>query len=95
MRWMIGIIFSLLGVLLLTQGLSLRAVGAETIDGDGIGVYFLGMEINDKVATADIPTYANGFLGTGTILLLLAVSLFVILLKEKNTFKPIRRKNHA
>jgi hypothetical protein len=95
MRWAIGIIFSLLGVLLLIQGRSLRAMGAEAIDGDGIGVYFLGMEINDRVAGADIPTYANGFLGTGTILLLLAVSLFVILLKEKSTFKPIRKKNHA
>jgi hypothetical protein len=95
MRWAIGIIFSLLGVLLLTQGIHLRAIGADDVDGNGIGVYFLGMEINDKVQSADIPSYANGFLGTGAIFLLLAVSLFVILLKEKNTFKPIRRKNHA
>ncbi|RZT23469.1 hypothetical protein [Fictibacillus sp. BK138] len=95
MRWAIGLVFSFIGVLLLTKGLSLRAIGAESIDGDGIGVYFLGMEISDRVPTADIPTYANSFLGTGVILLLLAVSLFVILLKEKNTFKPIGRKNHA
>jgi hypothetical protein len=94
-RWVIGIVFSSLGVLLLTQGMNLRTIGEEAVDGDGIGVYFLGMEINEKVPTADIPSYANGFLGTGTILLLLAVSLFVILLREKNTFKPIRRKNHA
>ncbi|MFG6494596.1 hypothetical protein P8610_04510 [Fictibacillus sp. UD] len=67
----------------------------EEVDGNGIGVYFLGMEINEKVATADIQSYANGFLGTGTIFLLLAVCLFVILLKEKSTLKPIHRKNPA
>jgi hypothetical protein len=94
-RWVIGIVFSSLGVLLLTQGMNLRSIGKEAVDGEGIGVYFLGMEINENVPTADISSYANGFLGTGTILLLLAVSLFVILLREKNTFKPIRRKNHA
>jgi hypothetical protein len=53
------------------------------------------MEINEQVAAADITAYANAFLGTGTILLLLAVALFFMLLKEKNTFKPIRKKNHA
>jgi hypothetical protein len=95
MRWAIGLIFSLIGVLLLTKGLSLRAIAAETVDGDGIGVHFLGMEISNRVPTADIPIYANGFLGTGVILLIFAVSLFIILLREKNTFKPIRRKNHA
>ncbi|MGA4721225.1 hypothetical protein [Fictibacillus nanhaiensis] len=95
MRWVTGILFSVLGVLLLTQGLHLRSIGEEKVDGNGIGVYFLGMEINEKVARADIPSYANGFLGSGTIFLLLAVCLFVILLKEKSTLKPIQRKNHA
>lgn len=90
-----GIIFSVLGVLLLTQGLHLRSIGIEEVDGNGIGVYFLGMEINDKVAGTDIQSYANGFLGTGTIFLLLAVCLFFILLKEKSTLKPIHRKNPA
>ncbi|MDM5317057.1 hypothetical protein QUF49_13705 [Fictibacillus sp. b24] len=95
MRWVTGILFSVLGVLLLTQGLHLRSMSLEEVDGNGIGVYFLGMEINEKVATADIQSYANGFLGTGTIFLLLAVCLFVILLKEKSTLKPIHRKNPA
>lgn len=95
MKWVLGIFLSLFGVLLLTHGMNLRAAVTKEVDGDGIGVYFLGMELNDRVAAADIPSYANGFLGTGTIFLLLAVSLFVILLQGKSTSKPIRRKNHA
>jgi hypothetical protein len=95
MRWVSGIFFSVVGVLLLTKGLHLRSIGLVEVDGNGIGVYFLGMEINEKVAAADIISYANGFLGSGTIFLLLAVCLFVILLKEKSTFKPLQKKNQA
>ncbi|MBY6036570.1 hypothetical protein KUV80_07895 [Fictibacillus nanhaiensis] len=95
MRWITGILFSLIGVLLLTEGMNLRAIGAEDVDGSGIGVSFLWIEINKNVPTAEIPAYANGFLGTGAIFLLLAVSSFVILLKEKSSLEPIRRKNLA
>jgi hypothetical protein len=90
MRWITGVVFSLLGVALLMTGMNVRSL--SKIDGDGVEIYFLGMKINESVATADIPSYANGFLGTGTIFLILAVCLFFILLKEKSVYKQIRVK---
>jgi hypothetical protein len=82
MRWAIGCMFSMIGILLLGEGLKLKSLGTE-VDGDGIGVYFWGIKINDHVSEIDIPSYANGFLGVGTILLILAICLFFILLKRK------------
>ncbi|MET3729233.1 hypothetical protein ABID52_002814 [Fictibacillus halophilus] len=95
MRWIIGIFFSILGILLLTHGLNLRTAAETKVDGDGIGVYFLGIEINESVPSVDIPSYANGFMGSGVIFLILAVCLFVILLSEKSTLKPITPKKQA
>jgi hypothetical protein len=90
MKWIIGVVFSLLGVALLITGINVRSI--TTIDGDGVSISFLGMQINERVAMSDLPSYANGFLGTGTIFLILAVCLFFILLKEKSTLKQIRVK---
>ena len=95
MRWLIGILFSILGILLLTYGLNLREVAETQVDGDSIGVFFLGIEINERVPTVDIPSYSNGFMGSGIIFLILAVCLFVILLSEKSTLKPITPKKQA
>ncbi|WNB90863.1 hypothetical protein [Bacillus sp. NEB1478] len=90
MRWVMGVAFSLLGVALLMTGMNVRSL--SEIEGDGIGISFLGMKINGSVAAADIPSYANGFLGSGTIFLILAVCLFFILLNEKNVHKQLRVK---
>ncbi|MED1863097.1 hypothetical protein P4V41_06485 [Fictibacillus nanhaiensis] len=95
MKWIIGILFSIVGILLLAYGLNLKAVAETDVDGDGIGVYFLGIVINENVSSVDIPSYANGFLGTGIIFLILAVCMFFILLSEKNTLKPITTKKQA
>ncbi|MGM0804119.1 MAG: hypothetical protein ACQET8_05220 [Bacillota bacterium] len=95
MRWVIGILFSIIGILLLTQGLNLREIAKHSVDGDGIGVYFLGIEINESVPTEDILSYANGFMGSGVIFLILAVCLFIILLSEKSTLKQITPKKQA
>ena len=90
MRWIMGVAFSLLGVALLMTGMNVRSL--SEIEGGGIGISFLGMKISESVAAADIPSHANGFLGSGTIFLILAVCLFFILLKEKSTQEQIRVK---
>ncbi|MBN3554743.1 hypothetical protein JYA63_10730 [Fictibacillus nanhaiensis] len=95
MRWTVGILFSLVGIILLTHGLNLRAIAENSVDGDGIGVYFLGIEINESVPAVDIPSYSNGFMGSGIIFLILAVCLFVILLREHNTLLPIAQEKKA
>jgi ABC-type Na+ efflux pump permease subunit len=59
-RWFIVCILILFGVSLLNKGLDLRSLGAN-VDGDGIGVYFLGFEINDRVPEESISSYAIGF----------------------------------
>jgi hypothetical protein len=43
------------------------------VDGDGIGVYFLCFEINDRVPNEEIPIYAHRFLNTALILTVVAV----------------------
>lgn len=50
-------------------------------DGDGIGLYFLGIEFNDKLRFEQIPKYAWGFLIIGLSLILIS---WVIYLKSLN-----------
>jgi hypothetical protein len=38
-------------------------------DGEGIGVYFLGLEINDWVMLQEIPFYVAAFFGLVMVLL--------------------------
>ncbi|WP_404448036.1 hypothetical protein LG307_03220 [Sutcliffiella horikoshii] len=58
------------------------------VDGGGIGVHFLGLEINDRVPEANIPTYAIGFFVASVITLLIAVALVALTMSvpgKKNT----------
>lgn len=48
----------------------------EVRDGDGIGLYFLGFEINDKLPYGEIPFYLWGFLTIGMLLIILSIFLF-------------------
>lgn len=54
---------------------------AEVRDGDGIGLYFLGIEINDKLSYEQIPSYFWGFLTVGLLLIVISFFLFF---KTKN-----------
>ncbi|MFD1738622.1 hypothetical protein ACFSCX_19040 [Bacillus salitolerans] len=74
-RWMIVCVLILFGVLLLNKGLDLRSLGTS-VDGDGIGVYFLGFEINERVPEESIPSYAVGFF-ISSFLVIIASLTFV------------------
>lgn len=55
----------------------LKSIGLFTmpIDGDGIGLDFLGIEINDRLPNAQIPQYAWTFLLIGALLMLISVAI--------------------
>lgn len=74
-RWFIVCVLILFGILLLNKGLDLRSLGTN-VDGDGIGVYFLGFEINDSVQEESIPSYAVGFF-TSSFFALIASLAFI------------------
>jgi len=59
-RWSVFVFFIGVTVLLFNKGMDLRSLGTN-VDGDGIGVHFLFLEINDRVPEKSIPSYANGF----------------------------------
>ncbi len=67
-----------IGVFVLGALCVLKFIDLLTIDpdGDGIGVYFYGLEINDKVPEGSIINYAMSFLGIGAISLFLGGFLF-------------------
>ncbi|MFC6040744.1 hypothetical protein ACFPYN_15055 [Paenisporosarcina macmurdoensis] len=59
-RWGVFVLLIALTVLLINKGMDLRSLGTN-VDGTGIGVHFLFLEINDRVPENSIPSYANGF----------------------------------
>ncbi|WP_316568963.1 hypothetical protein [Neobacillus sp. YIM B06451] len=75
-RWIVFIFLAFISVLMVNKGLDLWSLGTN-VDGDGIGVTFLGLEINDRVPEANIPTYAIGFFVASFITLLIALVLVV------------------
>jgi len=66
----LAIIFLILALASFLKFLELQNV---VVDGDGIGVYFLCFEINDRVPKEEIPIYAHRFLNTALIFTLVAV----------------------
>lgn len=71
--WLASIVLIVISVLFLQQGLDLWKLGTD-VDGDGIGIHFLGFEINDSVPEASIPSYATGFfIAAGLSFLLMLV----------------------
>lgn len=81
------IVFTLLAfitVLMVNKGIDLWTLGTN-VDGDGIGVHFLGLEINDRVPKANIPTYAIGFFVASFITLLTAFAFVGKTFLEINT----------
>lgn len=82
-RWVIVCVLILFGVLALNKGLDLWSLGSN-VDGDGIGLYFLGIEINDTVPEGSIPSYAIGFLISSLIALVTSLVLIGMNLKLRN-----------
>ncbi len=82
--WVLPVLFVGLSILTVLKGLELRLYGTD-VDGQGIGVYFLFFEINDRVPENDIPSYAYGFFISSLLALFIAVGLvFNRYLKLKN-----------
>ena len=79
-RWSIFVFLIVVTILLFSKGMDLRSIGTD-VDGAGIGVYFLFFEINDRVPTQSIPTYAYGFFVASLITALIAI--FVVGKKGK------------
>lgn len=74
-RWIVFICLAFITVLMFIKGLDLRSLGTK-VDGDGIGIYFLGLEINSRVPADRIPKYANGFFVASMISMLIAITFF-------------------
>jgi hypothetical protein len=83
--WIVFIFLAFISVLMVNKGLDLWSLGTN-VDGDGIGIHFLGLEINDRVPEAKIPSYAIGFFVTSLITLLIAIALV------RNTFLKINKR---
>ncbi|WBL16910.1 hypothetical protein [Sutcliffiella sp. NC1] len=81
-RWVVVAILILLAISLLIKGFNLLSVG-KSVDGDGIGVYFLFMEINDRVPVESIPAYAIGFFISSIVAFLLSAVLVGLDLKSR------------
>jgi hypothetical protein len=73
-RWIVFVFLSFITLLLINRGLDIWSLGTN-VDGDGIGIHFLGLEINDRVSEASIPTYAIGFFVASLITMLIAFVL--------------------
>jgi hypothetical protein len=69
---------------LFNKGLDLWTLGPN-VDGDGIGIYFLGFEINDQVPEKSIPSYAIGFFATSLTTMTIAIALTLKALKINGT----------
>jgi hypothetical protein len=70
-KWLIASILILFSILLFSKSIGLWSLGTN-VDGDGIGLQFLGFEINDRVSEENIPRYAAGFFTSGIIIISLA-----------------------
>jgi hypothetical protein len=68
-------LFFILGALLLIKSYQIFNV---VPDGDGIGIGFLGMEINDRVPNSQIDHYAWQFLKWGVAMIIVSLLMQVI-----------------
>jgi len=83
LRFIAKIIFAI-SILFILKALDLYYIFYIGVrDGDGIGLYFLGVEINDKLPYGQIPFYLWRFLAIGTLLIIFSVILFIWAKKRK------------
>ena len=69
MKLLKAILF-LFGAYLVLKACTLYWTYFNFFDGDGIGIYLLGFEINDKVPIRHVPLYATAIATLGVILML-------------------------
>jgi hypothetical protein len=73
-RWVLSIFFVFISILMIIKGIDLWSLGTN-VDGNGIGIHFLGLELNDRVPEISIPKYAIGFFITSILPILIAFVL--------------------
>ncbi|WP_442600175.1 hypothetical protein [Neobacillus sp. D3-1R] len=84
-RLLIIVFLSFITVFLFLKGVHLWSLGTA-VDGDGVGIHFFGIEINDHVTEESIPSYAIGFFIAS--LITFSISLLI-------TWKTFRFKDHT
>jgi hypothetical protein len=62
-------------------------------DGDGIGIYFMGTEINDRVPWNEIYIYRDSFLKKGFLMLIIGATFYLFHRKMKQGIKSTKYKN--
>jgi hypothetical protein len=72
----VKIMLFLLGACLIIKAGSLYWTYFNFFDGDGIGIYLFGLEINDKVPIGHVPVYAAAIALLGMTLILPVISKF-------------------
>jgi hypothetical protein len=88
MRWLMVLLRSIISILFLFKGIELWSA-IDHVDGDGIGISFVGLSISERVLNESIPGYALGFTISSIIPILVAIN---IALKAKSR-KKIDIKN--
>jgi hypothetical protein len=83
MRWLMVLLLSIISILFLFKGIELWSA-IDHVDGDGIGISFIGLSISERVLNESIPGYALGFTISSIIPILVAIN---IALKEKSRNK--------
>jgi hypothetical protein len=74
MRWVLVMLLSITGALFFIKGIELWSMIGK-VDGDGIGISFLGLSVSDKVLNESISGYALGFTVSSLIPILVAVNI--------------------
>jgi hypothetical protein len=72
MKAVLLIFLTILGMALSYKGIELVYLGTD-VDGDGIGIHFLGIEMEDSLAEQNIPKAATAFLAAGVLLVLYSI----------------------
>ncbi|AGX04529.1 MULTISPECIES: hypothetical protein [Bacillaceae] len=72
MKAVLLIFLTILGLALSCKGIELMHLGTD-VDGDGIGIQFLGFEMADSLSEQNIPKAAAAFLAAGVLLVLYGI----------------------
>jgi hypothetical protein len=81
MRWLMVILLSIISILFLEKGIELWSA-IDQVDGDGIGISFVGLSVSERVLNESIPGYALGFTISSLIPILVAINIAIKLKKN-------------
>jgi len=73
-KWFLVGLFAIMTCLFFIKSYELFTI-QEHVDGDGIGLTFLGVEMNEKVSISSIASYSIGFLLMGIVSLIISICI--------------------